>query len=65
MSHDPASEDDDRIDDVNEIEALWAQLGRCQGEERAEVLDQLGGALVQCGRHGEALAVVDTARSLY
>lgn len=65
MSHDPASEDDDRIDDVNEMDALWAQLARSHGEERAEVLDQLGGVLVQLGRHGEALAVVDAARTLY
>jgi tetratricopeptide (TPR) repeat protein len=57
--------DEDRVDDANELDSLWAQLARCEGEERAEVLDQLGGALVQRGRHGEALAVVDAAHSLY
>jgi tetratricopeptide (TPR) repeat protein len=57
--------DEDRVDDANELDSLWAQLARCEGEERAEVLDQLGGALVQQGRHGEALAVVDAARTLY
>lgn len=57
--------DEDRVDDANELDSLWAQLARCEGEERAEVLDQLGGALIQRGRHGEALAVVDAARTLY
>jgi tetratricopeptide (TPR) repeat protein len=60
-----SSEEFDRVDDANELDSLWAQLGRCTGEERAEVLDQLGGALVQRGRHGDALAVVDAARALY
>jgi tetratricopeptide (TPR) repeat protein len=60
-----SSEGFDRVDDANELDSLWAQLARCAGEERAEVLDQLGGALVQRGRHGEALAVVDAARTLY
>jgi tetratricopeptide (TPR) repeat protein len=57
--------DEDRVDDANELESLWAQLGRCEGEDRADVLDQLGGALVQRGKHREALAVVDAARALY
>jgi tetratricopeptide (TPR) repeat protein len=60
-----SSEGFDRVDEANELDSLWAQLARCSGEERAEVLDQLGGALVQRGRHGEALAVVDAARHLY
>jgi tetratricopeptide (TPR) repeat protein len=60
-----SSEEFDRVEDANELDSLWAQLGRCTGEERAEVLDQLGGALVQRGRHGDALAVVDAARALY
>lgn len=57
--------DEDRVDDANEIKSLWAHLAHCEGEERAEVLDQLGGALVQSGRHREALAVVDAARARY
>jgi len=57
--------DEDRVDDANELESLWAQLARCDGEARADVLDQLGGALVQRGKHREALAVVDAARTLY
>lgn len=60
-----SSEGLDRVDDSNELDSLWAQLARCTGEARAEILDQLGGALVQRGRHGEALAVVDAARTLY
>jgi tetratricopeptide (TPR) repeat protein len=57
--------DEDRVDDANELEALWAQLARCDGHDRADVLDQLGGALVQRGQHRDALAVVDAARGLY
>jgi tetratricopeptide (TPR) repeat protein len=62
---DGSDSEHDRVDDANELEALWAQLGRCEGEERAEILDQLGGVLVQRGRHTDALAVVDSARALY
>jgi tetratricopeptide (TPR) repeat protein len=65
MPEGPTDSEHDHVDDANELEALWAQLARCDGEARAEVLDQLGGALVQRGRHGEALAVVDAARALY
>ena len=31
--------DEDRVDDANELESLWAQLARCDGEARADVLD--------------------------
>ena len=56
---------DGRVEDANEIDALWGQLGRCEGTARADVLDQLGGALVQRGRHAEAREVVEAARALY
>jgi tetratricopeptide (TPR) repeat protein len=48
-----------------EVEALWTQLPRCQPSERAELLDQLGGALVHRRGHDEALAAVEAARALY
>jgi tetratricopeptide (TPR) repeat protein len=56
---------DGRVEDAHEVDALWLQLSRCEGTSRADVLDQLGGALVQRGRHAEAREVVEAARVLY
>jgi tetratricopeptide (TPR) repeat protein len=56
----------DRADDETaELDALWNHLPRTAGEERAEVLDQIGGLLVQRGKHADALTVVESARTLY
>lgn len=55
----------DGVDGASELEALWVQLPRCGDGTRADLLDQLGGALVQRGEHAEALAAVDAARALY
>jgi len=66
VSDGPADPDGiDRADEAAEIDALWNHLPRTDGEARAEVLDQLGGALVQRGKHADALMVVDAARTLY
>ena len=56
---------DGRVDEADEVDALWVQLGRCDGTRRADVLDELGGALVQRGRHAEALEAVEAAKTLY
>jgi hypothetical protein len=56
---------DGRVDEADEVDALWIQLGRCDGTRRADVLDELGGALVQRGRHAEALEAVEAAKALY
>jgi tetratricopeptide (TPR) repeat protein len=58
-------EGEDPTHGAGELNALWAQLTQCDGEARADVLDQLGGVLVQQGRHSEALEVVEAARVLY
>jgi tetratricopeptide (TPR) repeat protein len=55
----------DRADEAAELDALWNHLPHTTGEERAEVLDQIGGALVGIGKHADALVVVDAARELY
>ena len=55
----------DHADQAAEIDALWNHLPHTAGDERAEVLDQLGGALVQRGKHADALTVVEAARTLY
>ena len=56
---------DGRVDEADEVDALWVQLGRCDGTRRADVLDELGGALVQRGRLGEAIEAVEAAKALY
>jgi tetratricopeptide (TPR) repeat protein len=58
-------EEVDRANEAVELDALWNHLPHAVGEERAEVLDQIGGLLVQRGKHADALAVVEAARSLF
>jgi tetratricopeptide (TPR) repeat protein len=58
-------DDVDGRDESGELDALWTQLGRCDRASRAELLDQLGGALVQRGRRTEALEVIEAARVLF
>jgi tetratricopeptide (TPR) repeat protein len=66
VSDGPADPDgDDRADEAVELDALWNHLPHAAGEQRAEVLDQIGGLLVQRGKHADALTAVESARALY
>jgi tetratricopeptide (TPR) repeat protein len=58
-------EGEDPTHGAGELSALWGQLTQCEGEARADVLDQIGGVLVQQGRHQEAFEVVEAAKTLY
>lgn len=51
--------------DVDDVARLWARVAETEGLERASVLDELGGALLEADREGEAVAVVEASRAIY
>lgn len=51
--------------DVDDIARLWTRLAETDGVERAAVLDELGGVLLEADRDAEAISVVESARALY
>ena len=51
--------------DVDDVARLWTRLAETDGVERAAVLDELGGVLLEADRDAEAISVVESARQLY
>ena len=51
--------------EVDDVERLWARVSETAGLERASVLDELGGVLLEADREAEAIAVVEAAREMY
>jgi tetratricopeptide (TPR) repeat protein len=51
--------------DVDDVARLWTRLAETEGLERAGVLDELGGVLLEADRDLEAISVVESARQLY
>lgn len=60
MGDDPKSESD-----VDDVARLWTRLAETGGLERAGVLDELGGVLLEADREVEAISVVESARDIY
>lgn len=57
--------DDPTSADVDDVARLWTRLAETAGTERAAILDELGGVLLEAEREAEAVAVVEAARDLY
>ncbi|MEN3272100.1 MAG: hypothetical protein V7636_861 [Actinomycetota bacterium] len=51
--------------EIDDVERLWARVSSTAGLERASVLDELGGALLEADREAEAVEVVEAARAMY
>jgi tetratricopeptide (TPR) repeat protein len=51
--------------EVDDVARLWARVSETDGLERAAVLDELGGVLLEVDREAEAVAVVEAARQVY
>lgn len=51
--------------EVDDVARLWARVSETAGLERASVLDELGGVLLEADREVEAVAVVEAAREMY
>ena len=47
--------------EVDDVQRLWARVSETAGLERASVLDELGGVLLEADREAEAIAVVEAA----
>jgi tetratricopeptide (TPR) repeat protein len=57
--------DDPARAEVDDVTRLWARVAETDGLERAGVLDELGGVLLEADREAEAVAVVESARDVY
>jgi tetratricopeptide (TPR) repeat protein len=57
--------DDPARAEVDDVTRLWARVAETEGLERAGVLDELGGVLLEADREAEAVAVVESARDVY
>ena len=51
--------------EVDDVARLWARASETDGLERAAVLDELGGVLLEADREAEAIVVVEAAREVY